>query len=270
MELDLRELKSGLRLGALVGASVLGLALIPASTIGLPRSSMEMGRPPAAANLIRPPWRVADFGTVTPTDDARWLADWVADARDNGNTAFLIVDKRTAQLHVFDADAIRVASTPILLGAATGDGSVPGIGSRPMASIDMRERTTPAGRFVGERGRNASGEDVVWVDYDAAVSLHRVRLTDPAERRAERLASPSAADNRISYGCINVPVAFYERYVQAIFVQRHAVIYVLPDDSSAQEVFGPYLRALRSSRGSSSPAAGRRAHVAPHPATATP
>jgi hypothetical protein len=128
-----------------------------------------------------------------------------------------------------------------LLGAALGDESVPGIGLRPMDSIRMRERTTPAGRFVGERGRNAAGEDIVWVDYDAAVSLHRVRLTRKNERRAERLASPSAADNRISYGCINVPAAFYDRHLQPLFARHRASIYVLPDKKSAQEVFGPYM-----------------------------
>jgi hypothetical protein len=235
----------------------------------MPKAPISAVQPPVSVHPARSPVRVADFGTVTPTGDARWLADWIADTRDNGNTAFLLVDKRAAQLHVFDADGIRVASTPILLGAAVGDESVPGIGSRPMADIAARERTTPAGRFVGERGRNALGEDVIWVDYDAAVSLHRVRLTNPAERRAERLASPSAADNRISYGCINVPAAFYERYVQTIFAQRHAVIYVLPDVKSVQEVFGSYIKAVPSSRDLSSPAAGRQPGIAPRPANAT-
>jgi len=85
----------------------------------------------------------------------------------------------------------------VLLGLARGDDSVPGIGERKIAEILPFERTTPAGRFVGERGRNASGEDIVWVDYDAAVSMHRVRATNPKERRLERLASPTPADNRI-------------------------------------------------------------------------
>ena len=39
------------------------------------------------------------------------------------------------------------------------------------------ERTTPAGRFVAERGQNLRGEDVVWIDYDAAVLMHRVITT---------------------------------------------------------------------------------------------
>jgi hypothetical protein len=73
-----------------------------------------------------------------------------------------------------------------------------------------QEKTTPAGRFIGEPGRNARGEDVIWVDYDAAVSMHRVITFNAAERRLERLKTPTIEDNRISYGCINIPVEFYE------------------------------------------------------------
>jgi hypothetical protein len=63
----------------------------------------------------------------------------------------------------------------VLLGLARGDVSVPGIGERKISDINPHERTTPAGRFISEPGRNLSGEDIVWVDYDAAVSMHRVR-----------------------------------------------------------------------------------------------
>jgi hypothetical protein len=105
--------------------------------------------------------------------------------------------------------------------------------------VRLHERTTPAGRFLGERGRNTRGEDVVWVDYEAAVSIHRVRAADPRERRLERLASATAGDNRISYGCINVPAAFYDAHVRPVFAARPAMIYILPEVRSAREVFGP-------------------------------
>lgn len=42
--------------------------------------------------------------------------------------------------------------------------------------------------------------DVLWVDYDGAVSLHRVVTTNPAERRMERLATPAPLANRIYSG----------------------------------------------------------------------
>jgi hypothetical protein len=169
--------------------------------------------------------------------DAETVAGWVRTTGDNRGTPFAIVDKKAAVVHIFDAEGKRRASSPILLGLAKGDHSVPGIGERKMADIRADERTTPAGRFVSEPGRNLSGEDIVWVDYDAAVSMHRVRATNKAERRLERLATPTPADNRISYGCINVPAAFYDTYVKPSFGTAKAVIYVLPETKPASTLF---------------------------------
>jgi len=175
------------------------------------------------------------------------MTAWIADSRDAAGSAFVIVDKRNAQVYVFDGDARLLGSTPVLLGAAPGDDTMPGIGSRPLAAVMPQERTTPAGRFVGERGRNARGEDVAWVDYDAGVSMHRVLTTDPAERRLERLATPTIDDNRVSYGCINVPVAFYESYIRPIFATRRAIVYILPEFKSLEQVFGTYDAAAKRS-----------------------
>lgn len=49
--------------------------------------------------------------------------------------------------------------------------------------------------------------------------------------------------DRTSYGCINVPVAFDEQHVRTIFTRQHAVIHVLPDSISVQEVFGTHAAA---------------------------
>jgi hypothetical protein len=140
------------------------------------------------------------------------VADWVADSGDSRGLPYLILDKRDARCTSSTPRPL-IDSSPVLLGAAPGDDSVEGIGSRPMSKVRPEEKTTPAGRFVAAAGHNASGEEVVWVDYGAAVSMHRVRLVDPKERRLERLASPDPAERRISYGCINVPVAFFESVV---------------------------------------------------------
>jgi len=182
----------------------------------------------------------ADFAGQRASPDARYVADWVADSRDNAGSEFIIVDKKEARIYVFDADARLRASAPVLLGSAPGDESVPGIGSRPLTMVRKEERTTPAGRFVAERGHNTRGEDVIWVDYDAAVSMHRLRATNPREHRLERLATPTVLDNRISYGCINVPADFYDAYVRPAFAPSRAIVYVLPEIKSVQEVFGAY------------------------------
>lgn len=176
--------------------------------------------------------------------DAKRLVDWIASSGDHRGAPFLIVDKPHARVLVFDASAHRVADAPVLLGAARGDDSVPGIGERRISDIKPYERTTPAGRFDAEAGRNLQGEDIVWVDYDAAVSMHRVRATNPRERRLQRLASPTIDDNRISYGCINLPAAFYDAYVSPLFRGgRHAIIYVLPETRSLEQTFPPYAAA---------------------------
>ncbi len=189
---------------------------------------------------IPPIPRFADFGSEKASADARHIADWVVDSRDNARMDFIIVDKKYARIYAFDAEGRLRGASPVLLGAARGDESVPGIGTRPMAQVRPAERTTPAGRFVAERGRNAEGEDVVWVDYDAAVSIHRVRPGNGKERRLERLVTPTISDNRISYGCINVPVAFYESRIRPVFATRRALVYVLPEIKDAQQVFGSY------------------------------
>jgi hypothetical protein len=175
--------------------------------------------------------------TPTWSEDVRWTTSWITQTHDNAGQPFAILDKKNARLYVFRPDGSLRASSPVLLGLAKGDHSVPGIGTRPMAEIRPDERTTPAGRFVIEPGRNSHGEDILWVDYDAAVSMHRVRPVNPAERRLQRLASATAADNRISFGCINVPVAFYNKILSPTFNKHTGIVYVLPETMPARDAF---------------------------------
>jgi hypothetical protein len=166
------------------------------------------------------------------------VGDWVVRSRDNQGLPFMVIDKRRATLYVFDVGGRLRGTAPVLLGLSRGDHTVPGIGDRPLAQIKSHERTTPAGRFVAERGRNLRGDHIIWVDYESAVSLHRVRSVDQGERRLERLASPTAADNRISYGCINVPLAFFDRVIDRVVTGPRAMVYVLPDVRPLAQVFG--------------------------------
>ena len=132
---------------------------------------------------------------------------------------------------------------------ATGERSI-----KEATHVRPFERITPAGRFVAERGRNAKGEDIVWIDHDASLSMQRVQTSNPAERRLERLASPTAADNRISDGGIDVPAAFYDAWVAALAEHGRPVVYILPELKSTERIFGPPSR-LRSVPMASSDAA---------------
>lgn len=191
---------------------------------------------PWASPVGPPVARAAQAGLPLPAEVNRLLR-WVQTTRDNEGASFVIIDKPRAHLWLFDAQGGRLGHSPVLLGQARGDASVPGIGEREMALIRPHERTTPAGRFIAEPGHNASGEDIFWVDYDAAVSMHRVRATNPAERRLQRLATPSPLDNRISYGCINVPAAFYDRSLRPTLSGRRGVVYLLPETLPLERLF---------------------------------
>lgn len=180
---------------------------------------------------------LADFGAQRPSPEVRHVANWALETGDSGGRALIIVDKQYARVFVLDAAGRLQGVSPALLGSARGDHTAPGVGDKPLSQIRPDERTTPAGRFMARPGFNAQGEDIVWVDYPSAVSMHRVRARVQAERRLERLASATPADNRISYGCINLPRLFYENVV-APWARSGAVIYVLPETRTLYEVFG--------------------------------
>jgi len=203
------------------------------------RTTGSLAAVPSSSRLQFHEPRLADFADARPTADVRHLADWAVDSGDHHGRSFVIVDKRDARVWLFDPQGRLQASTPALIGAAVGDDPVPGIGDKPLAEILPEEKTTPAGRYVAEPGVNAKGEDIVWVSYDLAVSLHRVRPL-PGERRLERLASAAADDNRISFGCINLPVDFYDQVLSPTVRRTGAIVYVLPETRSPQAQFGSY------------------------------
>ena len=220
-----------------------GAADDAAQVSSLPSSAHDGTASPATIDtqveLAHPPRR-ANFEGEHASRDAKEVADWVVDSSDNHSMPFVIVDKTYAKVFVFDADGRLRGAAPALLGLARGDEPVPGIGEREMSAIRPQERTTPAGRLVAALGRNFSGKDILWVDYDAAISLHRVITTKPKERRLQRLATPTPADNRIFYGCINVPAKFYDNVVSPAFTGTHGIVYVLPETRSSREVFTSY------------------------------
>lgn len=249
------EFLDALRTGLLLGAAVLVMAWPPARVqvpaaphpVATARAVPQAGLPPlpqaAPVPPAQPVHRWADFGSAQPSGDVRHIAQWAFYTGDAAARSVVVIDKKDARVFVFGPDGALRGDAPILLGSAAGDHTVPGVGNKPIEQVLPEERTTPAGRFIAQRGMNLRGEDVVWVDYDAAVSMHRVLTTPKAvkvERRLERLASPTPADNRISYGCINVPKEFFETVLAPSVEQHGAVIYVLPETRTAPEVFGSY------------------------------
>jgi hypothetical protein len=217
---------------ALMGAAA---AVVLAAACGNVSASDEQVVSP------RPAVKRADFARERATREVREFADWVVDSADHKGLPFVIIDKPNARVFVFDVFGRIRGATPALLGIAPGDHSVPGIGERELSDMPPQDRTTPAGRFISGIGMNFRGEDVLWVDHESGLSLHRVLTTKPEERRLERLATPTSKDNRISYGCINVPKKFYEKIVAPTFSGTDGIVYILPELGSARELFGTYV-----------------------------
>lgn len=173
----------------------------------------------AALALLCSGWAAAQPLPPAVQQAARALA--------GGTAPFAVVDKPGAALYVFFADGRLAGAAPALLGLARGDGALPGVGR--LRHIPPAARTTPAGRYASEPGRNLEGEAIVWLDYDAGLALHRLRPAPAAERRPARLASPTPADNRITLGCVVVEGAFYDAVVAPLLGRRRGTVLVLPE-----------------------------------------
>ena len=171
------------------------------------------------------------------SSDAMQVMNWVAASGDNNGTPYIIVDKVAAQVLVFGSGNQLIGAAPALVGMEPGDQSTPGVGDRELSKIPPQDRTTPAGRFIAKFGRAAGGRDVLWVDYSTAISLHAVITTLKKQHRLQRIKSPSPDDNRITYGCINVPADFYRNVVKPLFKSTSGVVYILPETRPLRDVF---------------------------------
>lgn len=207
-----------------------------AETSPFPGAYPGVGEPPPAP--AQP--RLAAFRNEPASPDARRIANWALHSGDSGGLPYMIVDKVQARVFVFDRHGQLQGAAPALLGMERGDGTATGLGNRQLSAIAPRERTTPAGRFVASLAPDINGQEILWIDYDSALALHRVAKGKPVERRAERLLSATPDDNRISYGCINVTVPFYESVVSPAFTHSNGVVYILPETQTAHEFFGSY------------------------------
>jgi hypothetical protein len=173
----------------------------------------------------------------TRSEAAGRVADWVAASGDNHSLPYAIVDKANGSLLFFDAKGKQIDQVPVLIGVAVGDDATPGVGSKKLAEIGPAEKTTPAGRFLAKFGLAFKKED-----YATSVALHPIPTdVGKEERRRERMLSPEPDDNRITFGCINVPKAFYGKVLRPQFQKKGGYVYVLPDTKPLEEVF-PRLR----------------------------
>ena len=217
-------------LAALLSRTRQALGLLAASCLAVPAGASGLAAARPGEEQV----------PATASAQTRQVVEWIMASRDNHGLPFIVVDKADARLVLFDGSGTILAQSPVLLGLARGDVSPAGIGDRKLSLIKPAERITPAGRFVASAGYNLAGQDILWVDYGAAISLHRATDRKPgltAKSRLDRLATASASDNRVTHGCINVAPDFYDRFIRTTFSRTDGIVYVLPETSSAQAVF---------------------------------
>jgi len=177
---------------------------------------------------------------LSQSADVLRVANWISATNDNQALPYAIIDKHGASISVYNAKRKLLGTMPVLIGVAIGDEATPGIGSKNLAEIGPAEKTTPAGRFLAKFGRAAGKQKVLWVDYATSVALHPIPPgAKPKERRRQRMASPTPDDNRITFGCINVPTAFYGKSVAPLFQKKGGYVYILPDTRAIEDVFPP-------------------------------
>ncbi len=189
--------------------------------------------PPALAALH------GDLARERASTEVEQVARWAVDSRDHAGLPFVVVDKAQARLFAFDATGRLLASAPVLLGASHGDG--------PTAAA-----TTPAGRFVAATWLSRPGNGIVWINADAAVTLHGIPSGVSPGHGAQRLASDDVADKRISDGSLHVAGQFYRDYLRPLKGQA-SIAYVLPEVVPVRDVFsldsgGPEFRFAQSPR----------------------
>jgi hypothetical protein len=180
-----------------------GLALtVPASA-----PAAKHARPPAT-KPAKPAPRAGDTAKIEVMQSAAAtrVFDWIAASGDNGALPYIVIDKNNAALFLFDAKGQLLGKAP--------------------------------GRFLARYGLAAGRQKVLWVDYATSVALHPIPTGyNPKERRRQRMASPTSDDNRITFGCINVPSAFYSKSVQPLFRKKGGYVYILPDTKPLETVF---------------------------------
>ena len=166
--------------------------------------------------------------TYTQTDLSQQVKDTashVVQTKDNGGKPFIVADKMSGNITLFDANGKVLTTAPALYGSEVGD------------TLQGTNRQTPAGRFTLTYSKEdkalgdmqvLDGVSMQDGDTNYVWAIHRV-TTPKGENRLNRLKSKTASDNRISNGCINVPAEFFNKHLNQQF---DGVLYVLPETAN--------------------------------------
>ena len=142
---------------------------------------------------------------------------------------FMVADKPNGMLHIFKEDGSHALSDPTLYGKDTGDVL------DAVSSLEGGPKITPAGKFTlkARASTYAGGQELILVeskDYTGYIVVHAADTSTPSENRLGRLDTPTAADNRVSYGCINTKHdTFINEIKPNISKLDGGMVFVVPD-----------------------------------------
>jgi hypothetical protein len=186
-------------------------------------------------------------GSEAMSSQAKTVYQAMAPIAERTGKGFFIADKPGGKLHVFGKDGRLITSSAALYGKMPGDALLKH-GARTLEELNAGP-ITPAGKYEirfensdyagGKLGRLyeiGNGDP----SYMGGVAIHSVYLGNAKEGRLGRLATDTAADNKISHGCINTEQpAFVEKIVPNVGELDHGLIFVLPEDPAKAAAMFP-------------------------------
>jgi uncharacterized protein YbcI len=153
---------------------------------------------------------------------------------------FMVADKPNGMLHIFKEDGSHALSDPTLYGKDKGDVL------DKVSSLEGGPKVTPAGKFtMKESPADYAGKTSLILveskDHTGYIAIHAADVSTPSENRLGRLDTPTAEDNRVSYGCINTKHdTFIKKIKPNIASLDGGLIFVLPETAeSTAEMFKP-------------------------------
>jgi hypothetical protein len=201
-----------LALGCLAGCADTPDAVAPRATVQAPEAHRDGPELPAEVQRVS---QIAD---------------------QNGDRDFLILDKARGKIIAFQQGR-PTFSGAALTGENPADYLSPDAFTKSFAEQKgLKYKVTPAGRYtmsIGfdhNYGQTLDLNEVQGSDWD--ISIHRVWLGAPAERRDLRLRSASFDDKHITYGCIDVDGPTMQGLLDRVPSTNRTPIYILPQDVS--------------------------------------
>lgn len=161
---------------------------------------------------------------------------------------FFIADKPNGMIHAFDAKGEYLSSSAALYGKQAGDVVSEQSMSRTADEMTDEDRVTPAGTFSLRQtidpeytgGYTFRMTDAKTGRSMQGIAVHAVYVGTPKEQRLQRLDTKSAADNKISFGCINTGNKFFlDEVLPHAGDFNGGLVFVLPDDTASTDAYFP-------------------------------